>query len=193
MPSRQPRWPSIGLVSCNASARWRIAGTSLPVSRAISPNSASVFGRNSWSGGSRRRIVTGNPFMMRNISAKSSRWIGSNSASAARRPASSSAMISCRIAPIRSASKNMCSVRLSPMPSAPNRRAARASIAVSALARTLRRRIASAQLINMAKSPDSSGWIVGTSPTITSPVDPSIVMMSPAFTKVARADIVRAS
>src|SRR5256885_1435260 len=81
MPRRQPRWPSIGFVSCNATARWRIAATLLPVGRAISPNSASVLGRNSWSGGSNRRIVTGKPFMIWKISAKSSRWIGNSSAS----------------------------------------------------------------------------------------------------------------
>ena len=40
---------------------------------------------------------------------------------------------------MRSPSKNMCSVRQSPMPSAPNARAMRASCGVSAFARTLRR------------------------------------------------------
>ena len=80
--------------------------------------------------------MTGKPFMIRKISAKSSRWIGNSSASPARRPVSSSAMITRRIAPMRSASKNMCSVRLNPMPSAPKRRAMRASATVSALART---------------------------------------------------------
>ncbi len=43
------------------------------------------------SGGSSSRIVTGRPFMSRNSSTKSSRCIGSSLASAARRPASSSA------------------------------------------------------------------------------------------------------
>ena len=94
---------------------------------------------------------------------------------------------------MRSASKNMCSVRLSPMPSAPKRRAARTSSAVSALARTFMTRIASAQPIRVAKSPDSSGWIVATSPSITSPVEPSRVMMSPAFTSDVRAAIVLAA
>ena len=68
------------------------------------------------------------------------------------------------------------------MPSAPKRRAVRASSGVSALARTFILRIASAQPIRVAKSPDSSGWIVGTSPSMTSPVEPSMVMISPAFT-----------
>ena len=46
-------------------------------------------GRNSCSGGSSRRMVTGSPAMMRNSSTKSSRWNGSSLASAARRPRSS--------------------------------------------------------------------------------------------------------
>ena len=49
------------------------------------------------------RIVTGDPLMILKISAKSPRWIGKSSASPARRPASSSAIITRRIAPIRSA------------------------------------------------------------------------------------------
>ncbi len=58
------------------------------------------------------------------------------------------------MARMRSASKNMCSVRQRPMPSAPNERAWRASRGVSALARTLRRRIPSAQPMSVAKCPD---------------------------------------
>ncbi len=51
-------------------------------------------------------------------------------------------MIICRTAPMRSGSKNMCSVRHRPMPSAPNLRAVSASSGVSALARTpMRRRL----------------------------------------------------
>ena len=56
------------------------------------------------------------------------RCIGSSLASARRRPASSRATIISRIAPMRSPSKNMCSVRQRPMPSAPNPRAMRASL-----------------------------------------------------------------
>ena len=96
-------------------------------------------------------------------------------ASAARRPCSSSARIISRTATMRSASKNMCSVRHRPMPSAPNSRAA-------ARRRPASRRwrgpsacaISSAQPISVAKSPDSSGWIVGTAPSMTSPVEPSM-------------------
>jgi hypothetical protein len=46
------------------------------------------------------------------------------------------ATIISRIAVMRSPSKNMCSVRQSPIPSAPNARAMRASRGVSAFART---------------------------------------------------------
>ena len=80
---------------------------------------------------------------------------------------------------MRSPSKNMCSVRHSPMPSAPNWRAVRASAGVSALVRTFRRRASSAHCISVPKSPDSSGSSIFTAPSITWPAEPSMVMMSP--------------
>ena len=58
--------------------------------------------------------------MTSKIATKSARCSGSSLASAARRPASSSARIIWRTAVMRLASKNMCSVRHRPMPSAPN-------------------------------------------------------------------------
>ena len=58
-----------------------------------------------------------------------------------------------RIAMMRSPSKNMCSVRHRPMPSAPNSRARLASAGVSALVRTLSVRYLSAHFITVAKSP----------------------------------------
>ena len=64
----------------------------------------------------------------------------------------------------RLASKNMCSVRQSPIPSAPKRRAASASAGVSALARTFMRRMASAQTMRVEKSPESSGSSIATRP-----------------------------
>src|SRR5262249_13391180 len=106
-----------------------------------------------------RRVVAaggGRPFMMRNSSTKSSRCIGIILASAARRPSVVSATIISRMATMRWPSKNICSVRQSPMPSAPKRRAMRASAGVSALVRTRRRRCSSAQPISLAKSPESS-------------------------------------
>jgi hypothetical protein len=71
---------------------------------------------------------------------------------------------------MRFASKNMCSVRQSPMPSAPNLMAARASAGVSALARTLSLRTASAHFISVPNSPVSSGSRIATLRTSTCPV-----------------------
>ena len=68
------------------------------------------------------------------------------------------------------------------MPSAPNSRAVRASTGVSALVLTSRRRTSSAQPMTLAKSPDSSGCTISTSPAMISPVDPSMVRMSPLET-----------
>ena len=65
-------------------------------------------------------MVTGKPPMILNSSTKSARCIGRSLASAARRAFSSSAKIISRTARMRSSSKNICSVRQSPMPSAPN-------------------------------------------------------------------------
>ena len=67
------------------------------------------------------------------------------------------------------------------MPSAPKLRAARASAGVSALARTLMRRAASAQPISVPNSPDSSGCCMATRPSSTWPLEPSMVTISPAF------------
>ena len=80
---------------------------------------------------------------------------------------------------ILSPSKNMCSVRQRPMPSAPNERAVRASVGVSALARTFMRRTASAHSMILPKSPESSGWSIATAPLMICPVVPSMVMTSP--------------
>ena len=154
---------------------------SAPIAAATSTISFSLCGRNSCSGGSSSLIVTGKPCMISNSSTKSVRCIGNSLASAARRDFSSSARIISRIARMRSSSKNMCSVRQSPMPSAPNLSATRASFGVSALARTPSLRVASAQPIRVANSPESAGSLIGTRPASTSPVEPSMVMMSPAL------------
>ena len=83
------------------------------------------------------------------------------------------------MATMRTPSKNICSVRQSPIPSAPNERAMRASAGVSALVRTFMRRISSAHAMTLEKSPDSSGCSIGTTPFSTCPVPPSMVMTSP--------------
>jgi hypothetical protein len=114
-----------------------------------------------------------------NSATKSSRCIGNSFANAARRVFSSSARIISRTARMRPSSKNMCSVRHRPMPSAPNLMATRASLGVSALARTLSWRTSSAQPIRVANSPDSAGSCIATLPARTWPVEPSMVMTSP--------------
>ena len=130
--------------------------------------------------------------MISNSPTKSWRCIGWILASAARLLFSSSARIIWRTATIRSPSKNMCSVRQSPMPSAPNLRAWAASAGVSALARMPKVRNSSAHSISSAKSPLSSGCTVGTTPSMISPVLPSKVMNSPAFTTTPRTESVPA-
>ena len=87
--------------------------------------------------------------MISNSSAKSCRCIGSSLASAARRPVSVSARIISRTATMRSPSKNICSVRQRPMPSAPKLRATRASAAC----RRWRARSCGAP-----RRPSPSGW-----------------------------------
>ena len=120
MAMRQPRKPSIGLNSASSLARCSSFFGSTPMAAATSAISSSPCGRNSCSGGSSSRIVTGSPFMISNSSTKSPRCIGRSLASALRRDFSSSARIISRTAWMRASSKNMCSVRQSPMPSAPN-------------------------------------------------------------------------
>ena len=94
---------------------------------------------------------------------KSCFWNGSSSARAAFRPASSSARIILRMATMRWSPKNMCSVRHSPIPSAPNSRALAESLGVSALVRTLRVRTLSAHFISVKYSSGMIGSTVGIS------------------------------
>ena len=116
--------------------------------------SSSIDGRNSCSGGSSRRTVTGSPSIASRTSSKSARWTSSSSASASFSSSGVDARIILRTTGRRSGARNMCSVRHSPMPSAPRRRALAASSPVSALARTpsLPLRIASAQPRTMSNS-----------------------------------------
>ena len=116
MPSRQPRWPSMGLNSCNCSTRRSSEGRTFfrspaplaPKSRYFSTSnffcrvsawertamswiSSSRFGTNSCNGGSKRRIVTGRPSIARKRPAKSSVCSRCSSARAASKVATSSA------------------------------------------------------------------------------------------------------
>ncbi|MNS58099.1 hypothetical protein D3C72_910060 [compost metagenome] len=188
-PNRQPRRPIMGLDSWR---RWtsrksrsrresRMGSSPLTRRTATSAISSSCLGRNSWSGGSSRRIVTGNPAMAWKMPRKSSRCIGRSLSRAARRSRSVPARIISCITGKRSWAMNMCSVRHNPTPSAPKPRALAESSGVSALVRTPSVRNSSAQSINCWNSPESSGSIMGTSPWMTSPVPPLMLRMSPSL------------
>ena len=143
-------------------------------------------GRNSCSGGSNSRMHTGWPCMMLNSRVKSSRCIGSRRASTAPRSAALSAKIISRITVRRSSSKNMCSVRQRPMPSASNIRATWASAGVSALARMPMSRTASAQPSRDRNASSSAGSSICAAPASASPAVPSRVIMSPSLEHPAR-------
>ena len=146
-------------------------------------------GRNSCSGGSSSRIVTGNPFIASNRPSKSSCCSGSSSASASLRASASSAMIIRRIFGWRSSAMNMCSVRHRPMPSAPSSRALSASlrrVGVRAHAEPAdvvgpaRGRSRTPSRIS-SKAGSSVGSTSGTSSSVTSPLVPLMAMKSPAL------------
>ena len=123
-------------------------------------------------------MVTGKPFMAVRIPLKSSRWKGRSLARAFFRAfVLPERIISC-MASMRPGPKNMCSVRVRPIPVAPKCRARRASSGVSAFARIPRVRCSSPHSITVPKYPESSGWEWGTSPSMTSPVEPSMEKMS---------------
>ena len=67
------------------------------------------------------------------------------------------------------------------MPSAPNSLATFVSVGVSALVLTRSFLYLSTHFINFEKSPEISGLTVGTLPSITFPLPPSIVIISPSF------------
>ena len=172
----------MGLNSCSESTLALITPTGNLSCLAIPFCWAASCGTNSCRGGSSRRIVTGNPFMALKMPSKSLRWIGLSLANAFLRPFSSSARIISRTARMRSPSKNMCSVRQRPMPSAPKRRATSESCGVSALARTLSFRALSAHCISVPNSFENLASLVGVWPSMTSPDEPSIDTQSPFLT-----------
>ena len=119
--------------------------------------------------------MTGYPAIASKIPSKSDCWTGRSRSSAARRAFSSPARIISCTTGRRSGAMNMCSVRQSPIPSAPNSRAFAASSGVSAFARTRMRRRSSAQSRIVPKFSSIAGGTSGTEPTITRPVPPSTV------------------
>ena len=182
IPNLQPRWPNIGLCSCNSPILELISLLDKFKAFDKSLISFSFFGKNSWRGGSKSLIVTGKPFIILNISIKSFFWWGKSFVSAL--------FLSCFVFDsiisltdkILSSSKNMCSVLQSPTPSAPKSLATFVSNGVSELALIFSFLNLSAQLINFEKSLDISGLTVDTFPKIILPVDPSIVITSPSLT-----------
>mmetsp|Transcript_2482 Transcript_2482/g.3527 ORF Transcript_2482/g.3527 Transcript_2482/m.3527 type:complete len:329 (-) Transcript_2482:1398-2384(-) len=183
MPRRQPRSPSMGLTSESLWILSSTASTAMPSSLAIISQTSfiSPLGRNSWSGGSRRRMVTGQLSMAVKMPSKSERWKGSSLVSASFRASTSSAMIICRTALSRSSlAKNMCSVRTSPIPCAPLRRASAASSGVSALVNTIMFRRSSTHPMNVPRSPLIVGGASASRPSMISPVLPLSEIQSPA-------------
>src|SRR5664280_2117466 len=152
MPRREPRVPSIGLNSCSAMIRSRMTGSSV----------SSSLGRNSCSGGSSSRTTIGRPSIASKMPSKSDCCIGSSLSSSFWRSTVVVARIIFCTTGSRSTAMNMCSVRHSPMPSAPNSRALAASSGVSPLARTPRRRKLSAHSRMTRKSSLIEGGTSGT-------------------------------
>ncbi len=125
-------------------------------------------------------MTTGKPAIDSKIPSKSDCWNGRSRSSAARRPCSSEARIISWTTGSRSSPKNMCSVRQRPTPWAPNSRAFAASSGLSAFAHTWSRRTSSAHSRIVSKSSLIRGGTRSTSPTMTRPVPPSIVIVSPS-------------
>jgi hypothetical protein len=83
---------------------------------------------------------------------------------------------------MRLSSKNMCSVRQSPMPSAPSPRATSASRGVSAFVRTRKTRCSSTHCMNVSSDGVNVAAVSGSRPTITSPLVPLRLSQSPSRT-----------
>jgi len=164
---------------------------------AISAWPSLSWGRNSCKGGSSKRTVTGNPSIALKIPSKSFLCRGRSFFRAFSRPARSFARIISRMAQIRSPSKNICSVRVSPIPWAPIKRAFWASFGESALVLTLIFLVLSAHFMTSkniwqigclkafllpSTIPETTGEDeVSTCPRMISPVDPSTETSSPSL------------
>jgi len=131
-------------------------------------------------GPSSRRIVTGNPVMILNSSTKSLRCIGSI---LPERAAAAFVIGEDHLADREDALgiEEHVLVRQRPMPSAPKRRAVRRPAAFPHWPGPSLRRDRIGQPSASRKSPGQLGLLGRTAPAITSPVEPSMVMMSPAL------------
>ena len=182
MANLQPRCPNIGFSSCKSFILLLISCSEIFKLLATMEISFLLLGKNSCKGGSSRRTVTGSPLIVLNISIKSFFWNGRIFFKASFRSSTFLDKIICLTYKILSSSKNICSVLQRPIPSAPKSLATLVSNGVSALVLILRDLTLSAHAIRVEKSPEISGLIVFTSPSITSPVEPSSVTISPSFT-----------
>mmetsp|Transcript_5280 Transcript_5280/g.16764 ORF Transcript_5280/g.16764 Transcript_5280/m.16764 type:complete len:205 (-) Transcript_5280:1501-2115(-) len=171
----------MGFSSCSSFTRRATASAEMPILAARSAWAFGSCGTNSCSGGSSRRIVTGRPCMARKMPVKSPRWSGRIFSRAFWRPATSLARIISRMASMRLDSKNMCSVRVRPTPSAPKSNAVLVSFTVSAFARTPRRLCCWHQRMMVSKSPLMLGSTSGTLPSNTRPRVPSMEIQSPSL------------
>mmetsp|Transcript_40600 Transcript_40600/g.79489 ORF Transcript_40600/g.79489 Transcript_40600/m.79489 type:complete len:446 (-) Transcript_40600:1203-2540(-) len=184
IPRRHPRSPSMGFTSDSLAIFSVTAPTDMPSSVAIILHTSfiSPLGKNSWRGGSSRRMVTVHPSIALKIPSKSERWKGRSLESAFFRCSTVSAMTISRTAISRSSdAKNMCSVRTSPMPSAPFLLASAASSGVSALVKTLTLRLSSTHPMKVPRSPEMVGGASASLPSMTSPVLPLSESQSPVW------------
>ena len=143
--------------------------------------SSCLTGKNSCRGGSNKRIVTGKPFIASKIPTKSDFWYGNSLSSDAFLSSTFFARIIFLTFLILLSSKNICSVLVKPIPSAPNDLAFAASFGLSALVRTFSFLNSSDHCINVSKLPESCGSIFLISPIYTLPAVPSIEMISPSL------------
>ena len=157
-----------------------ICSTVLPFAFASFSISAFSVGTNSCNGGSRKRMVTGLPSIASYNCSKSPCCNGRIFSRASSLSSTVSEQIISRNASIRSPSKNICSVRQSPSPSAPNSRAFFASAGVSALVRTDMVLYSSAHAMIRPNSPAILASTVGIAPSYTQPVEPSKEITSPS-------------
>ncbi len=173
---RHPLWPIIGLNSCRFDIACLSSSIGIIISLARAFISSSSVGRNSCSGGSSSLIVTGRSPITSYMPLKSSFCMGSSFASAFTLCSTFFETIISRIADILSSLKNMCSVLVRPMPSAPKSTACAASLGVSALVLTLSVLTSSAHCIIIPKSPVNSAAFVPIFSPYTLPVEPSSEM-----------------
>ena len=159
---RQPRWPSIGLARATARRGASRPPASRPVRLAISFLGLVVvrqeFVQRRIEQANRDRQALHRGEDADEVFALERQQLG-QAPSCDLRPLS--ARIISRIGEMRSPSKNMCSVRHRPMPSAPNSRARLASAGVSALVRIFSVRYLSAHFMTVPKSPLSFGFLRG--------------------------------